>query len=70
MELGRERDLGWGLSLERPINPIDLDLVRVNSGENRELEGAGPNWEICRGLAEGERSGPLDPEHLVPKRAL
>ena len=55
---------------ESPINPIDSDPVRVNLGENRDVEGEGPNWEIRRGLVEGERSGSLDLEHLESKGAL
>ena len=44
---------------EGQINPI-----RVYSRENRVVEGEDPNREIRRDLAEGERSGLLDSEHL------
>ena len=55
---------------EGQINPDDPDPVRFNSGENRDVEGEGPTWEIRRDLAEGERYGSLDSEHMDPKGAL
>ena len=39
---------------EGQINPDDPDPVRFNSGENRDVEGEGFNWEICGVLAHGE----------------
>ena len=48
----------------------DLDPIRIDPRENRDVEGEGLNWEICRDMAQGERSGSMDTEHMEPKGSL
>ena len=55
---------------EGPDNSSDPDLLRIDPRENRDVEGKGPNWEVCGGLAQGERSGLMDPKHMESKRLL